>query len=1155
MARRVSGHLPQHGQPINNINTPFTAHPAPAAEDTIQSWRHSQSRYAFANTTQRRICTSSSLPAPNGYPSTLTQSERAAIDLESKTISRSEQGVQRGDSATPLSTATPTSASASTSAPPRPKSSRHKHHSVPHNEFRALLKNLTQHSVNTKNNKQLRRSSGARGNKESSRARAQDGVQDGFPNASIQSSKSQGSALLSPGGIEQIWQKYTHLAWYGSDSPSRNGADGPVGAESHRPPRLSLREYDQLMDLVGLHTASQRQGGARERRILQLYDDARSIGLAPTTRMYSWTLEAAFAEMATPATILAIHDDFVRSHRHQGTAMAPTPSKDAWKRDHKLLLTIIVRGFANRGMILQGIEFLDRTVHYEDPALVQTLYGQLINTHFAHGHDHHTHPIPKDKVEQDRIIEFFRKSATVPYHKVRKLMSQLERSADGPILIKELSSHGLGSLLIQLREQQSLGALLVSLLRQSQVDEAVRLLDVMVDKDILPPLKTIRTRLMRGMSSQDDDNNDNDGQWTQQEQVLQAWDDATGRRGLFAAEALNVLPDEREIDLEHDPLTVASRARVWTEQPRLQWALQERSTREYEVMIESLIRDQELGTAVNAAKYFAHRGWQSGQMDFRQLNSWMINYGHSDRFVQYFHVRYLMGPLARPDLHAFRRFIYAACRRSDLYTALSLFQIVKTTHPEWELDASLYNPIISTASTIPGRMPVAEKMFQTMRQNGVTPDLYTFHALLNGYANNDQLESAKQIPPLMLQQGLEPTTKTLNLVIKAYLRSRNNVSTSRRLLNIMERSPKSVGPDQVTINMLLESYYKVGNDAWLDQFLDTYVASITGAGTSVEATTSEHVQPQPQADDLEVKSSTKSRSSAHKSPKPSPPPSLPLSTNSIHEHLVALVQQRKEGRGGEHDYWTMYSALRLALRKTDISAKEVWTLWDLVKDQILAPSGLPATHVPFTKVIASDNSGSSGGGNSSSSSSSSKKSALDSNTPQKAESRTMSDADYFKYTSLQLFWHAFKYKGEMYGIKLVNRHVQTLFPDKALQSLYSSPSSTPLSSDSESQASTLTKTQQQPPLILSSKTWRILSKQMTVQSKQAAAIRLETWKATQKQAKGEREHAKYQFRATKREAVRVKRRQQMVTKERFGTSWSHRPTEQEKEAEEEREER
>ncbi|KAF9973281.1 hypothetical protein BGZ73_003480 [Actinomortierella ambigua] len=1065
MARRVSGHKPHHDPSI--ITTINTTTPS------------------------------------SGSTTTLTQSERATIDLEAKTVRGSEQEIQRGNTIIPavndLSGSSELSRQEPASTAPSTTRSKLQHHSNPYSGFKALLKSLEQQTTSAKKKGRRWKHSGIK-----------EAVQHGHQH-SVQSTFTQSPALHYE-EIERLWQEYTHLTLYGGGS----------SGESYSSPRLSLREYEQLMDVVRVHPTSQTQGSICERRVLQLYDDARSIGLIPTARMYYWTLDAAFETMNTPETIKAIHDDFVQLHSHRRAATAATLSKEVWKREHELMLTAIVGGFAKKGMVLQGIGFLDQTVHYEDPDVVQALYGQLIQTHFAPqdydpNHRHHTQALPEDRVNQVRIIEFFRNNESFPYYKIKKLLSQLENSADGSILVKELSSHGLGSLLVQLREQGSLGALLVSLLRQSQVDEAVRLLDGMIDKDIMPPLKVIRTRLVRSMSSHDN----GDDLRARQEQVLQAWDDATGRRGLFVAEALNALPDEREIDLEHDPLTPASRARVWTEQPRLQWALQARSTREYETMIESLIRDQELTTAVDAAKYFAHRGWQSEHLDFRQLNSAMINFGSSDQFIQYFHVRYLMGPAARPDLHTFRRFIYAACRRSDLYTALSLFQILKTTHPEWRLDASLYNPIISTASVIPGRMAVAEKMFQAMRQSGVVPDLYTYHALLNGYANAGQLEPAKQIPPMMKQQGLEPTTKTLNLVIKTYLKARNDVSTGRRLLKIMESS-KNVEFDQVTINMLLEGHHKAGNEAWLEHFLDKYFAGDT----------SENARAVTQPGNTEAQSSTTTTSSKSTSGSRGPLPSA----SWAREHLATLAQQRrKSGGDSRHDYWTMYSALKLALWKTDISAKEVWALWETVNDQIIAPTNLPATHVPFTKVIATDVGDRSG--------SRSSKSAPESTTPRrKTETRTMSNADYFKYTSLQLFWHAFKKQGDLRGVKMINRQALKLFPDRELQPLYvpstscsSSPDSASSSSDPESQPLTSKSTQQ--PSRSTSNAWKSLAQQMSVHAKLVEAKRLEAHEALKKQTRQRKQNVEYKQRTTKRAAARLERQQRAATRERFGASW------------------
>ncbi|KAG0226216.1 hypothetical protein BGW41_004255 [Actinomortierella wolfii] len=931
----------------------------------------------------------------------------------------------------------------------------------------------------------------------------------------IQSSAILESTQLDPDDVERLWQYYTRLVWSG-DSLTNQGVANiqQTTEEAYRPPSLTLLEYEQLMDLIG-HTTSRVGGGMREKRVLQLYDDAKRTGLVPSTQMYAWVVNAAFEALAAPTTIRAIYSDFVRSHHHRrSAAISEKASKDTWKRDQERLLKVIVNGFATKGMILQGIEFLDTAVHYEDPDLVQSLYARLVQSHFAQ-EEHYTGVLRHKHADRDRIVEFFRRKASLSYDRIRRLMTRLENSDDGAILLKELSSHGLGSLLIQMREQQSLGALLVSLLRQSHMDEAIRLLDAMVDKDIMPPLTTIRTRLVRSMPK-----NGNQAQRARMEQILHAWDDATGSRGLFVLDAIKTVSDGREIDLEHDPLTPASRAREWTQQPQLRWELPGRSTQDYEAMIESLIRKQELGTAVDVAKYFASRGWKSQNLDFLKLNSFMINFSTSDRFIQYFHVRFLLGPAARPDLHTFRRFIYASCRRSDLYTALSLFQILRTTRPEGKLDATLYNPIISAASSIPGRMPVAEKMFQAMRQSGVKPDLYTYHAMLNGYANAGNLEAAKRIPPLMLQHGLEPTTKTFNLVIKAYLRARNDISTCRRLLKIMEKSPMDVGPDQVTINMLLESYHKTGNDFWLDHFLENYV---TEAGR--QATTDPSSESMSSAD---VQKSKSRQSCNQLEQAPSDQQQQQKPSELAYRHLIAMSKQ-----GDSHpDYWTMHSVLKLALWETNISVDKVWSLWKAMKVHILAPSDQPITYVPFTKVLSSSDRKSTAAhsGPVTSNTSGSAATTTTTNTAPKTVTRTMSNDDYFKWTTLQLFWHAFKQQGDVRGIKMVNRVALDLFPDKTLQ--FSSSSSS--SADSQSSGGTTSSIDQTLSTSLFAKTWKEFSQHMaahSVTAKQAAVERrAASQEALQKLVADQQ--------ALKVAEAHRERRHQVATRERFGSSWA-----------------
>ncbi|KAF9312020.1 hypothetical protein BG006_004450, partial [Podila minutissima] len=321
--------------------------------------------------------------------------------------------------------------------------------------------------------------------------------------------------------------------------------------------------------------------------------------------------------------------------------------------------------------------------------------------------------------------------------------------------------------------------------------------------------------------------------------------------------------------------------------------------------------------------------------------------------------------------------------------------LVRTRQPTWVLDPSIYNAIISTAGAT-GHIRVAEKTFSCMLEDGQKPDHFSFHGLLNGYCQAGDLDAAILVPEKMVKQKLIPNTKTFNLIIKAYLTSRQDVTTSRKLFKVMQQSV-TVPPDLVTFNQLLEGYRRVGNTTWFDAYFDQYFGSVSRTSRSKASSGAAKTEQGPGNQNGAVKIGPGSR--------------FPVI------------------RPSQTDDTTLLTQLKYSLALPTLESSTVWALWRAIEPRV-DQRGLPrtdasiatstdgtttttatllTTHVPFKRMLG-------------------------------PVLQPVTENEHFRFTVLTLFRTAFQTRGDTKGVKRIDRYLHHDFSGNPMNKPWSKPS-------------------------------------------------------------------------------------------------------------------
>ncbi|KAF9994322.1 hypothetical protein BGZ79_000923 [Entomortierella chlamydospora] len=761
--------------------------------------------------------------------------------------------------------------------------------------------------------------------------------------------------------IDTLWEDYLslslHLRAHASLSEDRNSAP------------FSRQDYTRLMRIFR-HSLRPTEAAAR---IVAIHHDLQNYGIKLSRKIY---------EMVAQANIIL--GSIPESERLYYEAIA---TRRPGSLEHKKLLRTMVDAFAVNQRTSEGIAFLDQLPRFlpdrEDPALyMHSLYKILYLHHFKvePGSNDQCLTLSTQESEpssQQRLlaIKSFVELGFLPQiDHVTRALAKLDDSnmdlqgAGDPI---ELFSKTAAGMIVRCGGggARSVELLLQSLLVNGHLKESTRVLDMMLQHDMSPDIDQIRFNLLQSLlasAEQEDLMN-----------VVEQWD------AIIAQRSINPSPTQVR--------------------PSNEWATV------YSKLVQICIQQNNFKGAINAASYMRKRGWVMRGINFRELNSFMVNFGQSSDYPAYLDVRYALGGSLDPDLHTYRRLVFAACRRSDLTSAVTLLELVRTRHPDWILDTSIYNSIISTAAAM-GLMEVAEKTFVCLLEGGVKPDLKSFHALLNGYGKAGDLKAAIKIPEQMIKHKLNPTTTTFNLIMKAYLSAREDMGTSRKLFRAMELSGVSAPPDLVTFNQLLEGYRRVGNTMWFDAYFDKYFET---KPPTAEVPENNDVKESPFA--FENKDQMKKKKKK--------------------KEKQALVRPEKP------DDWTLLIQLKYSLNLPGIDLPIVQELWRAVEPRLRPPSPSPPVtdpNGPLSSSSSSCPSADTSKGAKQTRPSYSKRSDPEENLPLThvpfkkwlgPVSMSATNRDHFRFSTLNLFRSAFQSRGDVVGVKTMDGILAELFPD------------------------------------------------------------------------------------------------------------------------------
>ncbi|KAG9063448.1 hypothetical protein KI688_004331 [Linnemannia hyalina] len=659
--------------------------------------------------------------------------------------------------------------------------------------------------------------------------------------------------------IDNVWSVYLAL------STTKDGTTR----------RLTRRDYIKLMQIVRHSDGPQLAAS----RILALQRDMDRNGIEKHRKVMEMLAQAHLVLGSVPEAL--------RLYR-EATEMVGEGTLQ-----HKKVVRTMVDGFAANNLEIEGIAFLDGlpavAISDEERDFYYTLYQRLCRTTESllrsFGTSATGQCLPRSVTS---IEQFIRYPWSPRLSSLAGTLCVFRTDDQRRGLIRGFSQMVAG-LLVKMGDTRMMTLLLQGLLQECQLLEASRVLELMLRQGLKPELDNIRRHLVCSEF-------ENGADRVNLELVLEEWEAISTLRIKHMSGASSSSDLGSEFLHMQDVRTIIEG---------------------YSNILTDCIREDDLLGALRTSRFMVARGWNEAmnRIDFRRLNSRMVNHGRSESYPDYLQVRYTLGGPSAPDLHTYRRLIYAACRRSDLFSALTLFKQVRTKHPSWTLDTTLYNAIISTAGTT-GHIRVAEKTFACLLEDGLTPDHYSFHGLLNGYGHSGDLEAAVLIPQQMVKHKLSPTTKTFNLIMKAYLGSRGDLTTSRKLFQVMQRSGKAVPPDLVTFNQLLEGYRRSGNLMWFDAYFDRYFGpqdSSTVASNStwssrggVATADSRQVDSKPRAGSISVPDR--------------PFQQLGQKTDSCHAASEIVKPEKTDDK-------TLLIQLKHSLLLTSIDTAIVWELW------------------------------------------------------------------------------------------------------------------------------------------------------------------------------------------------------------------------------------
>ncbi|KAF9921028.1 hypothetical protein FBU30_008984 [Linnemannia zychae] len=748
--------------------------------------------------------------------------------------------------------------------------------------------------------------------------------------------------------------------------------------------KLTRKDYAKLLKIVRCsitpHVAAN--------RTLVLQQDMDQIGIIRTSKMTETIIQAHFCLGLIPEA-MKLYQEMVERVGEMS-------------RDHKKIIWTMVDSFAMNGLKIEGVAFLDSlpgiATSDEEQEFYYKLYQRLYNSKESLLQRFDNLSSNQSLRQCLTTIEYFVRYPSPPQLKtVAGTLDVFRKVKQREGLVWGFSKMAAG-MLIKMGDTSMMTLLLKELLQESQLGEANRVLNLMLCHGLNPELDVIRRHLVCFEA-------ENDTKQQDFKSILEQWEIISSLQTKRISEESISLSNTFAYLHMQDVRTIVDG---------------------YADVLARCIQENDISGAQKTANFLAAHRWNERlySLNFRQLNSHMVCFGRSESFLDYLQIRYTLGGYSEPDLHTYRRLIYAACRRSDLFSALSLFKQLQSKHPSWELDTTVYNAIISAAGAT-GQMRVAEKTFACLIEDGLTPDHYSFHGLLNGYVGSGDLEAAIMIPQQMVKYKLSPNTKTFNLVMKAYMGARRDLPTMQKLFRVMQHSGKAVPPDLVTFNQLLDGYRRTRNVKQFDAFFDYYFGPQGSPSEDLSPTMS------PASEIPETDSSWTDLSWTSPKSSFSMDESLHRHSRKKDESAVGLGSIKPE----KTDDWTLLIQLKHSLRLRNVDAVTVWELWHTLLPR-LSPGQkmIPDQDVKSGPVTAAKVGNEAKAGDTAKNITSPIKLLHDEMTTVSFKrwlggvSMAASDDDYFRFRALLLFRSAFKSRGQIKGIHWVDRLVAKMYP-------------------------------------------------------------------------------------------------------------------------------
>ncbi|KAI9592926.1 hypothetical protein BDF19DRAFT_415808 [Syncephalis fuscata] len=198
-----------------------------------------------------------------------------------------------------------------------------------------------------------------------------------------------------------------------------------------------------------------------------------------------------------------------------------------------------------------------------------------------------------------------------------------------------------------------------------------------------------------------------------------------------------------------------------------------------------------------------------------------------------------------PDVFGFTALIHLYAKLRDLPSAINMFKRMQTAGIQptrWTLNSVIraYSDcgrldearqvIRDMMNQVNGPIYEISLLLKDMRRHDVKPANVLMSAIINAYVDNDLMDEAHQFLDMAIDQGLEPRTRTFNLLLVGYSR-KPDINGAIRVVRDMVKH--DVEPDKATYDLLIRLFSRMADPV-------NAVRVLKELRTSDETTTNEY---------------------------------------------------------------------------------------------------------------------------------------------------------------------------------------------------------------------------------------------------------------------------------------------------------------------------